>query len=210
MTVAPPSPTSVPGPSCASSGTPFAQPAAQKLISSFCAQPFLDAQFVPFIAFGNGTTQHGKPKSSIAEGHFPLDGTTNMIWFRTRFTDKKSCVGSFNGTYQCSERFSTILNGCGTNTITAKLGGTLTNVCAEYELTVADQHTNPFADEITDMGDFTCEATASPRTSLFPNTCTCWMSKLADQRAIFVKPANGVCDGKSVNKIDGLAPGQGF
>ncbi|KAF2163842.1 hypothetical protein M409DRAFT_56957 [Zasmidium cellare ATCC 36951] len=197
------------GPSCASSGTPFSQPPAQNLIDTFCAQPMLNAQFVPYIAIGNMTSQFGQTKAFSAEGHFALDGTTNAIWFRTRFTHD-ACTGSFNGTFECAKRFATILNGCQTDTITAKLGGTLSNVCAEYELTVVDEHTNPFADDEEPAGDFTCRDTTSPVSETYPNTCTCWMSERVDQTAVFVKPGDGVCDSRNVDQVDGLAPGQGY
>nr|POE93446.1 hypothetical protein CFP56_19458 [Quercus suber] len=194
---------------CASSGTPFAQPAAQNLISTFCADPMLDVQLVPYIAMGNVSNQLGQTKSLTGEGHFTLDGNTDVIWFRIRFT-REACMGSFNGAYQCADRFSTILNGCQTNTINAKLGGTLSVDCAEYDLTVVDAHTDPFTDDDSSVGDFTCEDTSSPVADLYPNTCTCWMSERADQTAIFVKPANGACDGNNVDQVNGLAPGQGY
>lgn len=195
-----------PAPKCATDGTSFAQPPVEDFISTFCGnKDYWNTLIVPPISYGNGNDSAGVPKAFGNSDSFDLPGTSNKLWLDLSFSTD-GCVGSFmfaqgkddaSKLAHCKARFDTILNGCQTNTIDSKLGGTLDDVCAIYSVTAAPKDKTVFGSTI-DTGAFKCKPTDTSATggdtSLFANTCTCWYSNFPKSTDVFKMPKSGNCD----------------
>lgn len=192
-------------PTCANSGTSFPQAPVEDFISEFCGNKnYWNTMIVPPISYGNGNTSHDVRKALGNSDFFLLPGTSNKLWLSLEF-DKSGCFGSFMFTQgtddaskldHCKSRFRTILNGCQTDTVDNKLGGTLKDVCAVYTVTAAPESKVLFGTTL-DSGDFECKPTDTSQTggdkSPFAGTCTCWKSKFPDSTAIFKMPESRDC-----------------
>ncbi|KAK1621785.1 hypothetical protein BDP81DRAFT_442793 [Colletotrichum phormii] len=135
-----PPPGDIPSPNCAYEGPGFAQSLAETHIHDFCSnEGYWDKVIVSPISLGLEQTSDGRQKlAGVAQG-YAMD-STNKLWLGLMFS-RTSCTGSFQfglGTTSgekrdhCKIRLRTILNGCGTDTVTAKKGGTLADGCRVY------------------------------------------------------------------------------
>ncbi|KAK1676385.1 hypothetical protein BDP55DRAFT_631543 [Colletotrichum godetiae] len=188
----------IPNPECTYDGAAFAQPLAERYIHGFCSQQgFLYYIFAPFISFGLTHTSDGRPKTpAMGVGY----GAGLRIWLLLMFIHE-SCLGFFRFTLRntaeekrdyCKSRFLTILNGCGTDTITAKKGGRLVEGCRVYRMVSATD--SPFTDDelSKDRGEVQCKDTDTKDKS-FKETCTCWYAGYPGLTDIFERPASKLC-----------------
>lgn len=162
-------------PKCA--GTPtstpqvaFPQPDADALIRQFCSnRAYWNLDIVPLVSFGTGLTSDGRHKALGASDSFPINEGTDNLWLGLSFKED-SCVGSFPFTFgtndderlaHCVDRFRIVLNGCNTDTTTAKFGGELDDVCSVYRMTARKSgQADPMTlKSQTDPGTFTCNPT---------------------------------------------------
>lgn len=119
---------------------------------------------VPPISMGTGKTSNGIPKAIGVDNSPATDQIpANNIWLSMSFASKTSCIGSFifgqgatdvEKTQHCVDHFNQILNGCYTNTLTEKIGGTLVDQCALYTLTGNKLKPETFTPGAN--GDLTC------------------------------------------------------
>jgi hypothetical protein len=119
---------------------------------------------------------------------------------------REGCTGSFSVSLgktteekvaYCKARFRRILNGCHTNTITAKKGGVLREKCAEYFLTARPEGERPFKDHWANWGDLKCKETDTSNIggeeSLLHGTCTCWYANYPSHLDTFKMPKSNKC-----------------
>jgi hypothetical protein len=143
---------------------------------------------------------------------YDLDGTSSKLWLGLTFS-RDTCMGMFQFGVgrndqekldHCKARFRTVLNGCQTNTITEKKGGTLQDVCAVYIITTHKDGENPFADWGKDLSNFTCRETDTSaiggNASPLHGTCTCWYSGYPGLTDVFKMPASNNC--KDTNRAE--------
>ena len=91
----------------------------------------------------HGLRTTGNFKTALLENSNNLGKNPSGIWMSVSFADN-GCQGSFEfgqgktdgeEIQYCEDRFNKILNSCNTDTTSEKLGGTLTDGCAFYQLT---------------------------------------------------------------------------
>ena len=126
-------PTSSPVPTCHSSGTQSVdQRTAQTMITGFCLDPKNLAKTI-------------SNENPIVDEAFPYNtGSTfsGLVWLSVSFGEQ-NCMGSFTiDTNKCNTRLSQVLNGCDTNSITAKHGGNITDGCAVYSMSLVETKTS--------------------------------------------------------------------
>lgn len=204
----PVAPTAVPPPECAVHGMPFPQPPVEDYITAFCSnRDMFKKVIVPPISYGNGKTDDGRTKVVGVVGNYTIPDSQNKLWLGLLYTHQ-ACMGTFQFAVgkndqesidHCKLRLGTILNGCQTDTTTAKLGGKLTDVCAQYYVTRAPPDERPFDNWFTvqDKGTFDCVPTDTSAiggdSSPLKGTCTCSYSGFSDQSDIFKMPQSNNC-----------------
>ncbi|KAH7383540.1 hypothetical protein BKA64DRAFT_160898 [Cadophora sp. MPI-SDFR-AT-0126] len=200
----------IPEPICATFGVPFPQPPVEGYIDGLChAKPFYHSLIVPPISFGTGTADDGRGKVLGVTDVYNLPNTGDKLYIGVMF-DKTGCIGhsefgrgqnddeSFN---QCKARFSTALNGCQTDTRTAKLGGVVKEGCLEYIIT-ARKGTDPAPFDVNEwwkgQGEFKCKetdvSTLGGDSSILKGTCTCWFDGYEATTDTFKMPPSGSCN----------------
>ncbi|KAF8859275.1 hypothetical protein BDZ45DRAFT_689375 [Acephala macrosclerotiorum] len=128
---------------------PFQQPFSRSdtigNINAFCQDSFKwDFQMVPPISYGNGKTPGGANKAIQFDNSVSSSDRTvkNGIWLNVIFFDE-GCMGSIpfawgstseEKTASCTNQFMSILDGCQTDTQTAKYGGALATGCLYYQI----------------------------------------------------------------------------
>ncbi|KXH67891.1 hypothetical protein CSAL01_12233 [Colletotrichum salicis] len=162
-----PPPGDISSPNCAYEGPGFAQSLAERHIHDFCSnEGYWDKVIVPPISLGLEQTSDGRQKlAGVAQGDEKRD--------------------------HCKSRLRTVLNGCGTDTVTAKKGGTLADGCREYGVFATE--TDPFDEWYTDEGGLECEDRAATEESPLKGTCTCWYSGYPALSDIFKRPGSNSC-----------------
>ncbi|OHE90779.1 hypothetical protein CORC01_13919 [Colletotrichum orchidophilum] len=199
----------IPRPDCAYNGPAFAQSPAEAHIHDFCSnEEFWDTVIVPPISLGLDKTSDNRQKAAgIAKG-YAIGGTDDKLWLGLMFS-RDSCTGSFQFSLgetndekrdYCKSRLRTILNGCGTGTVTAKKGGTLVEGCHIYAMMAAQN--DPFDEWYKDQGELKCEDTAATGESALKGTCTCWYSGYPGLTDVFKKPNSNVCKAGDINLKD--------
>lgn len=197
---------SLPAPECATGGIVFPQPPVENNIQTFCAgHDQWGKLIVPPISYGNGKTNDGQTKVAGVVGNFPIPNSNNLLWLGVLYS-RHACVGNFHfgigqsdqdKTDHCKKRLLTVLNGCQTDTITAKLGGKLQDVCAVYYVTVAPPDEQPFYGWFANPGRLSCAPTNTTLlggdSSPLAGTCTCSYPKFAGQTDVFKMPASNSC-----------------
>ncbi|KAJ9635949.1 hypothetical protein H2199_008303 [Coniosporium tulheliwenetii] len=182
------------------------KPPAEASIDSFCNQrQYWDTVLVPSVSFGTGQTNDGRGKALGVSEVYNLEGTSDKLWLGVFFA-RDGCVGSTPFTLgqtdqekldHCKARFGTVLNGCHTDTMTGKKGGTLRDGCAVYTVTTRPNGEKPFEGWDANQGDFTCKETdtsaiGGPASPLH-GTCTCWYSGYPGLIDTFKMPASKNC-----------------
>lgn len=191
-------------PVCASDGTTFAQPPVEDFINTFCGtKSYWDTVMVSPVSLGTGFTSFGERKASGYADYFDLPGTTDKLRLELSFATN-GCMGHFKFAQgdddaskleHCRSRFREILNGCQTDTIDKKIGGTLKEVCAVYTIAAAPREETPSS--FTYIGDFLCKPTdisVLGDDSPLAGTCTCWRLKFPDSTDVFKMPKSGKCE----------------
>ncbi|KAH8909286.1 hypothetical protein BR93DRAFT_388432 [Coniochaeta sp. PMI_546] len=201
-------PNALPPPECATDGIPFPQPPVEEYITAFCSdREMFQKVIVPPISYGNGKTDDGRTKVVGVIGDYPVPNSKNKLWLGLLYTHQ-ACMGTFqfavgkndqDSIDHCKIRLRTILNGCQTDTTTAKLGGKLTDVCAQYYVTQAPPDEQPFDNWFTlqGKGTFDCVPTNTSaigsESSPLMGTCTCSYSGFSDQSDLFKMPPSNNC-----------------
>lgn len=123
-----------------------------------------------------------------------------MMFTRDRCTGSAQFTSGTNDDAKldhCKARFRTVLNGCQTDTIDRKFGGTLKDVCVEYKIEQQPESVKPFDNWYHDQGSFTCKKTEIPAGAgdggALADTCTCWYSGYAGLTNVFKMPDSGDC-----------------
>ena len=153
---------------------------------------------IPKVSYGNnGITADGR-KKALGIDNVGSPGA-DQFWIQTYFKET-SCMGMYTfETDSCKSMLHTIVDGCDTGTVTAKLGGSIDDVCAEYRISgkANPSDPNPFQLQALDdelMGDWMCRDL--PNTINDPdlaNSCECFYSQQASVTDQFNKPPSGSC-----------------
>ncbi|CAJ2512231.1 Uu.00g052460.m01.CDS01 [Anthostomella pinea] len=175
----------------------FPQPPVEGFIQQFCNDLSWLAKYTLAspVSQGSGVTHDGKTKVVGINKPYTIDSLPGYLWLGILFDKTASpCAGT---------RLRTVLNGCQTNTITAKTGGELHDGCAVFAVqrTTGTEPWNPWFPQ--DMEDFLCRET-NPFLGLgddLKGSCTCWYNAYPGLVDYFKKPIGG-CDASKVNKGD--------
>jgi hypothetical protein len=144
---------------------PFTRDDAVKAIYDLCSkQDYMKIQVVTPISFGNGKMPDGRGKSTgldNSQGTLPDNTANNGLWLSASIANRDGCGSSYQFGYgntagdktkYCVARFTSVLDGCQTNTGTTKYGGSLAYGCEYYQ--IAGRYANVFAE--SDAGTFQC------------------------------------------------------
>ncbi|EQB57145.1 hypothetical protein CGLO_02782 [Colletotrichum gloeosporioides Cg-14] len=206
-TIAPPV-KPIPDPECSFEGPAFSQPEAEEHINNFCSNSaYWENVIVSPLANGTAETSDGNPKSSGTSYPYKITGSGDRLWLGLMYS-RESCTGTFRFTLgktdeekrdYCRARFRTILNGCQTDTTTAKKGGILNKECGTYGVIASKD--NPFSMEkwYGDLGTLVCEDTLAVDGSPLRGTCTCWYSNYPGLTEVYKMPPGKQCKSGDVN-----------
>lgn len=200
-------------PNCSTDGISFPQSLAASTIADLCGDHRMWAKdIVAPINIGSGLKNNGREKVLAAYSSVDIPDTTNKLYVGIVFDDGNTCLGTMPFTigatdeekkHHCQVRLETVLNGCQTDTVDAKLGGRIKDSCLTYAITaVKDGEDEPFSESVwwKGLGDFTCQDTDPSLGDELAKTCTCWYSGYDMVRTLFNRPDSGNC--QDTNKAD--------
>ncbi|QIW96600.1 hypothetical protein AMS68_002118 [Peltaster fructicola] len=177
----------------------FDREKAVSAINAFCSyQPYSGTIIVPAVSYGSNGVTKDNTKKSLGINNEQQSGDDQF--FINVYFKEDSCQGMFTfNKDDCTKNLMTVVDGCNTDTTTAKLGGVVTDVCAQYRITAKANPSdpNPFKLQAIDsarLGDWKCEDMPNPINSRFlANTCQCYFTGQATVTDQFDKPSSGNC-----------------